>query len=113
MTAAPRKRAPNKKQATPTPEPRRTTAASEPREGFVDIKHCGITLRIPVGDDVPLELMELVDVQPQNEAERRAHDIALTRALLGPEQWEAFKATQPRWRDYLELGEKLDRATGK
>jgi hypothetical protein len=88
---------------------------AEAGDGFVTFEHCGLELRIPVGDNVPLDLMEAIDVpgpESPTEADERRRDIALTRALLGPEQWAAFKATQPTWGDYLELGRKISEYTG-
>ncbi|WP_396902451.1 adenylosuccinate synthase [Mycolicibacterium sp.] len=106
--AAPRKRTTAKKAAT---EARKAEAG----DGFVTIEHCGLQLRIPVGDNVPLDLMEEIDApEPESptEADERRRDIALTKALLGPEQWTAFKATQPTWRDYRELGTKISEISG-
>ncbi|OMB92487.1 hypothetical protein A5733_17730 [Mycobacterium sp. NS-7484] len=104
--AAPRKRAAQKSAQA---------RQAEAGDGFVTIEHCGLKLRIPVGDNVPLDLMEQIDApQPESptEADDRRRDIALTRALLGPEQWEAFKATQPTWREYRELGTKISEVSG-
>lgn len=100
---------------TTKPKKKAAVAAqqSEAEDGYVTIEHCGLTFRIGVGDDVPLELMELVDTpEPQTESETRKLDIALTKAMLGPEQWKAFQAIRPSWRDYLALGKKINEASG-
>lgn len=104
--ATPRKRTPAKKAAT---EARKAEAG----DGFVTIEQCGVTLRIPVGEDMPLAVFEeLGKPDPQNELDKRLQDIAVTRALLGPEQWQAFTAAQPLARDYNQLSDKINGILG-
>lgn len=103
-----------------TPRKRAAKKSTEARQaeagdGFVTIEHCGLTLRIPIGDNVPLDLMEEIDTpEPESptEADERRRDIALTKALLGPDQWAAFKGTKPTWRDYRALGAKISEYLG-
>lgn len=107
MSTTPRKRTPAKK-AT---EARKAEAG----DGFATIEQCGLKLRIPIGDNVPLDLIEeacVPDVDNESEADKRRKGIALTRALLGPEQWDAFKAARPTWGDYLELATKIGELAG-
>lgn len=108
MATAPRKRAPAKK----------ATAAArqaEASDGFMTVEQCGVKLRIPIGDNVPLEAIEVIGQEvagPQSKADELREDIAVTRALVGPEQWEAFKAARPTLRDYRELSAKITGLTG-
>lgn len=84
-------------------------------DGFATVEQCGLTLRIPLGDNVPLDLIEAaseLDIDGETEADKRRRGIALTKALLGPEQWEAFRAARPTWGDYLELGAKIGELSG-
>lgn len=120
--AAPRKSAPRRAvpENAPTPEDRTPKKSAQARkaeasDGFVTIEHHGLQLQIPLGDNVSLDLIEEVDApapESPTEADDRRRDIALTRALLGPEQWAAFKATRPTWRDYRELGTKIGEFAG-
>lgn len=104
--------------ATPSKRaPKKSTEArkAEAGDGFATIEHCGLTLRIPVGDNVPLDLIEEASApesEDDTEADRRRRGIALMRALLGPKQWAAFKAAEPTWTDYLELGAKVGDLAG-
>ncbi|MFV8049730.1 hypothetical protein [Mycobacterium sp. 48b] len=107
MSTTPRKRTPAKK----------ATAArqAEAGDGFVTVEQCGVELRIPIGDNVPLEAIEVISQEvagPQSKADELRDDIAVTRALVGPEQWETFKAARPTLRDYRELSSKIVGLTG-
>ncbi|MGH3954527.1 MAG: adenylosuccinate synthase [Mycobacterium sp.] len=120
--AAPRKSAPRKAipDNAPTPEDHKPNKSVQARkaaagDGFATVECRGLELQIPMGDDVSLDLIEEVDAPwPEfpTEADERRRDIALTKALLGPEQWAAFKATRPTWRDYRELGTKINEIAG-
>lgn len=104
MTTTPRKRAPSK--AT---EARKAEAG----DGFVTIEQCGVKLRIPLGDNMPLAVIEeLAKPEPQSELEKSQQEIAITRALIGPVQWEAFAAAQPTMRDYNELSANINGLLG-
>lgn len=92
MTAAPRKRA-QKKAAAP---------AQAGQDEFVSIAHCGLTLRIPVGDSVPLEAY----IAFSNDDE-----LLGTELLLGEKQWAAFLAKKPTVRQFREIGDKLGAKT--
>ncbi len=93
------------------PEPqdrKKKKAAAAAREAeatgkTVTVEQCGVTLTIPVGDNIPLEAVM---------AFTAGDDFGGTRALLGEEQWSAFIATRPTLGDYNELGDKLKEAAG-
>lgn len=103
--------------------PRKSAAATAPQdarkaevEGYATVEQCGVELTIPLGDNVPLEVMEVIGAEPadgpQNQTEEWLGDIAVTKALIGPEQWETFKAARPTLRDYRELSAKILGLTG-
>lgn len=110
---APRKSAPRK--ATPTdapkPDPKKSAQArkAEAEDGFVTVEQCGLKFRIGLGENMPLEVIEELSSRPEphTEAERRTYDLAVTKALLGPDQWEAFRAAQPTVRDYNQLNDQI------
>lgn len=108
----------------PKPQDRKPKKSAEARkaeaDGYATIKlQCGVTLRIPLGDNMPLAVIEILDSpvpQHEDEDEQKAADrrreMSVAKALLGPEQWEVFVAAQPTVRDYVELGEKIGALTG-
>lgn len=107
MSTTPRKRTPAKK----------STAArqAEADDGFATVEQCGVELKIPVGDNMPLEVMEalsLIAEKPQSNADELMDDIAVTKALIGLEQWETFKSARPTLRDYRELSAKIGELSG-
>ncbi len=110
---APRKSAPRKAvpDATPKPDPKKSAQArkAEAEDGFVNVEQCGVTFRIGLGENMPFEVIEEMSArpEPQSENERRKYDLAITKALLGPDQWEAFRAAQPTVRDYNQLSDKI------
>ncbi len=108
--ATPRKRVTAPKKATAV-EARQAEAG----DGFGVIEQCGVKLRIPVGDNVPLEAIEAIGREadkPQSGTEELLSDVAVTKALIGPEQWGTFKAARPTLRDYRELSTKILGLTG-
>lgn len=123
MSTAPRKTAAARRRAATAPKAQDQTPAksvearrAEAADGFVEIEQNGVTLSIPFGDNVPLEVIQvLVDqaaTEPQNGAEEVAKEAEVTRALVGPVQWAAFMATRPTLRDYRELSEKIRGLSG-
>lgn len=99
MTTAPRKRVPAN---APKPQDRKAKMSAAARQaeadGYVDIEQCGLTLRIPFGENVPLTAyMKLKDGQ----------ELEGTELLLGPEQWAAFLEKNPTVGDFAAIGEKL------
>ena len=72
-------------------------------DGFIDIEQCGITLRIPLGEKVPLTAYT---------AFKADDEMRGTELLLGAEQWAAFIATNPTVGDFAEIGQKLTYALG-
>ena len=97
---APQDRKPKK--ASPSTEVRIAETADDNGK-FVTVEQCGVELRIPVGDNMPLEAV--IEFTTGN-------DFAGTAALLGEEQWAAFRAAKPTLADYNELGSKLKAAAG-
>ena len=76
---------------------------AEATDKTVTVEQCGVTLQIPVGDNIPLEAVL---------AFTAGNDFEGTRHLIGDQQWAAFLATKPTLADYNELGEKLKEAAG-
>lgn len=104
MTTTPRKRVPA---SAPKPQDRRPKKSTEARQaeadGFVNIEQCGITLRIPIGDNVPLTAYMAF----KNDDELRGTEL-----LLGPDQWAAFLKKNPTVGDFAEIGTKLNDLLG-
>jgi hypothetical protein len=106
------------------PEPRKPRKKASPAavarqaeagEGFVTVEHCGVELRIPVGDKVPfsatLRFMGLNDdLTPLGDNENG--NLLGTRLLLGEEQWKAFLAKTPSMGDFNAIGDKLQELSG-
>lgn len=95
----PRKRVPA---GAPTPQDRKQKKSAEAREaegqGFVDVEQCGVKLRIPVGENVPLEAYI---------AFKDEDEIGGTKLLLGEKQWNAFLAQKPTLGDLNAIGSRL------
>ena len=72
-------------------------------DGFADIEQNGVTLRIPLGENVPLVAYM---------AFKDGDEMRGTELLLGDEQWAAFLATNPTVGDFAEIGQKLTDALG-
>jgi len=85
-------------------------------DGFVIIEQCGVELKIPVGDKLPLDAFLVLsgDVETLQELGIKDEDkeIAGTRMVLGAEQWAAFRKASPTLADFNEIGVKLQEATG-
>ncbi|MDD7812625.1 adenylosuccinate synthase [Mycobacterium sp. CSUR Q5927] len=108
----------------PKPRDRKPKKSAEARQaeadGYAAIElNCGVTLQIPLGENMPLEVIEVLDSpvpqskdKKERDAAERRHEMAVCKALLGPEQWAAFRAARPTVRDYTELGEKISALTG-
>ena len=124
MTAAPRKTTAARRRAAASPPksqdqaPAKSAEArrAEAADGFVDVEQNGVTLSIPFGDNLPLEVIDVLVDQastvPQNSAQEVVSEAAVTKALVGPEQWAAFMATRPTLRDYRELSDKIRSLSG-
>lgn len=95
-TAAPRKTLAQKKAEA-------TVRAAEASDGYLNVKQCGVALRIPVKGKVPLAAY--IEFEKGNE-------IAGTELLLGPQQWEKFMAANPTVDDFNEIGSKLEALAG-
>ncbi|MBL3743451.1 Uncharacterised protein [Mycobacteroides abscessus subsp. abscessus] len=110
---APRKNQPRRAipANAPKPDPKKSAQArqAEAVDGFVTVEQCGVTFRIGLGENMPFEVVEEMTArpEPQSKDEQRRYDLAVTKALLGPEQWEAFRAARPLVRDYNELNDKI------
>lgn len=77
--------------------------AAEASDGYLDVKQCGVALRIPVGGKVPLTAY--IEFEKGNE-------LAGTELLLGPEQWKKFLAANPTIDDFAEIGAQLEALAG-
>lgn len=94
-------------ESAPAPQDHKKKKSADARkaeaDGFIDIEQCGITLRIPLGEKVPLTAYMAF----KNDDEMRGTEL-----LLGAEQWAAFLATNPTVGDFAEIGKKLTDALG-
>lgn len=72
-------------------------------DGYIDIEQCGVALRIPLGEKVPLAAYM---------AFRADDEMRGTELLLGAEQWAAFMAANPTVGDFAEIGKKLTDVLG-
>ena len=101
---APRKRVPA---SAPKPQDHKQKKSTEAREaeadGFINIEQCGVKLRIPLGENVPLEAY----IAFKNEDE-----IGGTKLLLGEKQWDAFLEKKPTIGDFGEIGSKIEGLLG-
>lgn len=89
------------------PQDRKKKQSAEARQaevdGFIDIEQCGVPLRIPLGEKVPLvAYLALKD----------GDEMRGTELLLGAEQWQAFMAANPTVGDFAQIGEKLTQVLG-
>lgn len=86
----------------PTPQDHKPKKSAEARkaeaDGFVTIKQCGVTLKIPIAGKVPLAAYA---------AFKKDDELLGTELLLGEKQWAAFMAKNPTVDDFAEIGEKL------
>jgi len=85
------------------PKKKSTDARQAEADGFLDIEQCGVQLRIPLGEKVPLAAYI---------AFKDGDEMRGTELLLGAEQWEAFMATNPTVGDFAEIGKKLTDVLG-
>lgn len=88
-----------------TPAQKAATKArrAEAADGYVTVEVLGLTLRIPIGDEVPLEAYIAFE---------RGDEIGGTELILGEEQWKAFLAKKPKIGDFNEVGRQLQEMTG-
>jgi hypothetical protein len=93
--------------STPTPKSRPKKKSPDARkaeaDGFIDIEQCGVALRIPLGEKVPLAAYM---------AFRADDEMRGTELLLGAEQWQAFMDANPTVGDFAEIGQKLTEVLG-
>ena len=91
--------------AKPTDRPKKKSADARQAEadGFIDIEQCGVSLRIPLGEQVPLAAYMAF----KDDDEMRGTEL-----LLGAEQWSAFMAANPTVGDFAEIGKKLTDVLG-
>ncbi|ARX87889.1 hypothetical protein SMD44_07371 [Streptomyces alboflavus] len=75
-------------------------AKAEALEQPVIFEHRGLTFELPHPLDMPLELLETDD------------EVEAVRLMLGDEQWQAYKATKPRVRDFGALVDAISEAQG-
>ena len=91
--------------AKPKDRPRRKSPDARKAEvdGFIDIEQCGVKLRIPLGEKVPLSAYM---------AFKADDEMRGTELLLGAEQWQAFMDANPTVGDFAEIGKKLSEVLG-
>ncbi|QCX75712.1 hypothetical protein C9F11_10160 [Streptomyces sp. YIM 121038] len=75
-------------------------AKAEATEGLIVFEHRGLTFELPHPLDMPLELLETDD------------EVTAIRLMLGDEQWQAYKATRPKVRDFGALVDAISEAQG-
>jgi hypothetical protein len=80
-----------------------TARKAEAEDGYLTVKQCGVTLRIPIGGKVPLAAY----VAFKNDDELKGTEL-----LLGKEQWAAFLEKNPTLDDFAEIGKQLEELTG-
>lgn len=85
------------------PKKKSVDARQAEADGFIDIEQCGVQLRVPLGENVPLSAYMAF----KNDDEMRGTEL-----LLGSEQWEAFMAANPTVGDFAEIGKKLTEVLG-
>lgn len=85
------------------PKKKSAKAREAEAEGFAVIEHNGLKLRIPLGENVPLNAYR---------AFRDGDEMLGTEYLFGEEQWSAFMATNPTVGDFAEIGRKLNEFLG-
>ena len=94
-------------EGAPAPADRRKKKSVDARQaeanGFIDIEQCGVKLRIPLGEKVPLVAYM---------AFKDGDEMGGTKLLLGDEQWAAFIDANPTVGDFAEIGQKLSDVLG-
>lgn len=102
--AAPRKRVP---ETAPKPQDHKQKKSAEAREaeaeGFITVEQCGVKLRIPLGENVPLEAYI---------AFKEDDELGGTKLLLGEKQWDAFLEKKPTVGDFGAIGQKINDLLG-
>ena len=102
--AVARKAAATTTEKAPEREPSKADIARQAEaDGYVTIEHCGLQLRIPIKGKVPVAAYL---------AFKNGDEFGGTEALLGPDQWAAFLATNPTIDDLNEIGAKLTELVG-
>lgn len=85
------------------PKKKSADARKAETDGFIDIEQCGVALRIPLGEKVPLAAYM---------AFKADDEMRGTELLLGEEQWKAFMDANPTVGDFAEIGQKLTEVLG-
>jgi hypothetical protein len=85
----PRKTAEPKPDSTAKNAAKAAEANEEPTGGEFEYK--GVTFAVPGPLDMPVEVLEAED------------ELSLIRAMVGPEQWAAFKNTRATVRDFKDF----------
>lgn len=81
---------------------------AEADDGFVTVEHCGVTLRVGVGDKMPAGV---VDAYIDGEGTPETNWKAL-REWVGDEQWNQLKAAGMTRGDVAELDRKFGELSG-
>ena len=126
MTTTPRKRVPA---SAPKPQDHQAKksaavrkAEAEAEDGFVTIEQCGLELKIPIGGNMPLDAILLLQedeetlrdyaIRDDDEGREAKLNVVATRLMIGPEQWAEFRKRRPTLNDFNEIGEKLQALSG-
>jgi hypothetical protein len=92
-----------KSRQTPAQKAAAKARQAEATTGFVTVEVLGMTLRVPIGDNVPLAA--LIAFEKEDE-------LGGTELMIGPEQWKAFLEKNPTIGDFNEVGRQLEELTG-
>jgi len=92
-----------KPKKTPAQKAAAKALQAEAKDGYVSIESLGLTLQIPIGEDVPFDAY--IAFEQGDEARG-------TRLLLGEEQWTAFLEKKPLVRDFNDIARQLLELTG-
>jgi hypothetical protein len=95
-------------------KPKKSAAARQAEvDGFSTIEQCGVTLRIPAGENVPVKAVLRFrglndDLTPiDDDDEKIKAEMMGTRELLGPDQWLALLDKNPTAGDFAAIGKKI------
>lgn len=92
-----------KPKKTPAQKAAARARQAEAADGYATVEVLGMTLRIPIGDTVPLAAYIAFE---------KGDELGGTELLLGDEQWKAFLEKGPSIGDFNEVGRQLQELTG-
>lgn len=92
-----------KKAAAKKASPQTVARHAEATDGHVTVEVLGLSLRIPIGESVPLAAYMAFE---------REDELAGTELLLGEDQWAEFMGKKPSIGDFNEVGRQMQELTG-